>query len=99
MWCALLLPLLDSNQRIAVPKTTALPLGQGAIMIFYNIIYMGAVGFEPTNPKERIYSPSRLARLRYTPMSSQTTLILYQIIAFKTTVFIFFIKKDPKASV
>jgi hypothetical protein len=29
---------------------------------------MGAVGFEPTNPKERSYSPSRLARLRYTPV-------------------------------
>ena len=52
-----------------VPKTSALPLGQGAIVRYQLLIAaaMGAVGFEPTNPKERSYSPSRLARLRYTP--------------------------------
>ncbi len=30
------LPLLDSNQRIAVPKTAALPLGQGAIVNLFS---------------------------------------------------------------
>ncbi len=30
------LPLLDSNQRMAVPKTAALPLGQGAIVNLFS---------------------------------------------------------------
>ena len=30
---------------------------------------MGESGFEPPNPKERFYRPSRLARLRYSPIN------------------------------
>ena len=39
---------------MTVPKTVALPLG-------YSPIIVEGEGFEPTNPKERIYSPLRLA--------------------------------------
>ena len=53
---------------------------------------MGAVGFEPTNPKERSYSPSRLARLRYTPIS-QTTILSYHI--YDTLATPSFIKISP----
>jgi hypothetical protein len=30
------LPLLDSNQRMSVPKTDALPLGEGAIVNLFS---------------------------------------------------------------
>ena len=43
---------------MTVPKTVALPLG-------YTPMVVEGSGFEPPNPKERIYSPPRLARLRY----------------------------------
>jgi hypothetical protein len=41
-----------------VLETVVLPLN-------YIPIKMEGSGFEPPNPKERIYSPPRLARLRY----------------------------------
>ena len=46
---------------MTVPKTVALPLG-------YTPMVVEGSGFEPPNPKERIYSPPRLARLRYPSM-------------------------------
>ncbi len=42
---------------LAVLETDVLPL-------YYIPMVVGS-GFEPPNPKERIYSPPRLARLRY----------------------------------
>ncbi len=54
----LVIGLAGSNQRITGSKPVALPLG-------YSPIKMEGSGFEPPNPKERIYSPPRLARLRY----------------------------------
>ena len=42
-----------------VLETVVLPLN------YIPIIKMEGSGFEPPNPKERIYSPPRLARLRY----------------------------------
>ena len=42
-----------------VLETAVLPLN------YIPIIKMEGSGFEPPNPKERIYSPPRLARLRY----------------------------------
>ncbi len=42
---------------LAVLETDVLPL--------YDIPMVDGSGFEPPNPKERIYSPPRLARLRY----------------------------------
>ena len=35
----------------------------------YIPIIMEESGFEPPNPKERFYRPSRLARLRYSPIN------------------------------
>ena len=43
-----------------VLETVVLPLNYTPIML-----KMDGSGFEPPNPKERIYSPPRLARLRY----------------------------------
>ena len=48
---------------MTVPKTVALPLG------YSPIINMEEGGFEPPNPKERFYRPSRLTRLRYSPIN------------------------------
>ena len=40
------------------------------VVIPFNYIpKMGGRGFEPPNPKEWIYSPPRLARLRYPPVN------------------------------
>ena len=48
--------LLDSNQRMTESKSVALPLG------YSPLIKNGGGGrFELPNPKERIYSPPRLA--------------------------------------
>ncbi len=45
-----------------VLETVVLPLN------YIPIMKMEGSGFEPPNPKERIYSPPRLARLRYPSM-------------------------------
>ena len=59
---------LDSNQRMTESKSVALPLG-------YTPMVEGG-RFELPNPKERIYSPPRLA----------TSLPLQQILKFRTQI-------------
>ena len=56
MW----LPRQDSNLRMPQSKCGALPLGYEAVRcIFYRVVE--GDGFEPSNPKEQIYSLPRLA--------------------------------------
>lgn len=47
---------------------------------------MEGEGFEPPNPKERIYSPPRLARLRY-PSVNHSTILEYIILNKKSRLF------------
>ncbi len=61
-------PCWDRTSAWRYQKPLPYHLAKGQCFYFAWSEAMGAVGFEPTNPKERSYSPSRLARLRYTPV-------------------------------